>query len=239
MGLRSWCALFALPRECYLIYVSAGAGKSIIWCGLHSLLVAIHLLILCDSSSVIDTLRTDPELLLAYFYFDEGDLKKQDHRGLLSSLVFQLGTSSERGLDYLKRQRSLHSLSCDELLPLLSQLLSLSGPTVIVIDALDECPERAREGLLKLIKHLHSLRSNDAVDLRVLVTGRPENDIQSCLSFIATHTLNVNVAREHTEDIMNHISSRLFDPESTSFSNWDEHVKWRVYHVLIERSNGM
>ncbi|KZV59812.1 hypothetical protein PENSPDRAFT_760316 [Peniophora sp. CONT] len=205
----------------YWVFGHAGAGKSII------------------CSSVIDTLRKDPELLLAYFYFDEGDPKKQHCRGLLSSLVFQLGTSSERGLDYLKGQRSLHTLSCDELLPLLSQLLSLSGPTVIVIDALDECPERAREGLLKLIKHLHSLRSNDAVDLRVLVTSRPENDIQSCLSFIATHTLNVNVAREHTEDIMNYISTQLFDPESQSFSTWDEHVKWKAYNHLIWRSNGM
>ncbi|KZV62765.1 hypothetical protein PENSPDRAFT_692205 [Peniophora sp. CONT] len=205
----------------YWVYGHAGAGKSII------------------CSSVVDVLRKDPELLLAYFYFDEGDPKKQDHRGLVSSLVFQLGTSSEKGLDYLKGQRSLRSLSCDELLPLLYQLLSFSGPAVIVIDALDECPERTRVGLLKLIKHLHTLRSNDAIDLRVLVTGRPENDIQNCLSSLATHTLNVNVAREHTEDIRNYISTQLFDPESEFFSKWDKHVKWIVFDTLNERSNGM
>ncbi|KZV66219.1 hypothetical protein PENSPDRAFT_97606 [Peniophora sp. CONT] len=205
----------------YWVSGLAGAGKSII------------------CSSVVDVLQKDPKLLLAYFYFDEGDPKKQDHRGLASSLVFQIGTGSERGVDYLKGRRSPHSPPYEKLLPLLSQLLRRSGPTAIVIDALDECPERAREDLLHLLGHLCNFRSDDDIDLRVLVTSRPEPDIRNGLSSLATHTLNVNVAREHTEDIRNYIISQLFDATSLSYSNWDDSIKWIVFDVLIQRSNGM
>ncbi|KZV62638.1 hypothetical protein PENSPDRAFT_758563 [Peniophora sp. CONT] len=203
----------------------AGAGKSVI------------------CSSVVDALRKDPDMLLAYFYFDEGDDKKKDHRGLVSSLIFQIGISSERNLDHLRKQHSSHSPTYDILLPLLSQLLKLSGRTVIVIDALDECPERARDsdkGLLRFFLDLRDLWSRDDIDLRVLATSRLENDIRECMPALITHSLNVNEAREHTDDIRNYISNQLFaGRESKAYSGWPESIKWSVYNTLIEMSNGM
>lgn len=153
--------------------------------------------------------------------------------------MFQIGTSSEDYLDHLKRARSLHSPAYEELLPLLSRLLSLSGPIVIVIDALDECPERGREGLFHFLEHLRSLRSKDNINIRVLATSRPEIDIQNCMSSIATYHLNVNESRKHTDDIRSYISTQLFGRESRAYSGWSEDVKWKVFDVLMRRSKGM
>ncbi|KZV58954.1 hypothetical protein PENSPDRAFT_695601, partial [Peniophora sp. CONT] len=186
-------------------------------------------------------LKEDPTLSLVYFYFDYSDATKQDCRALASSIVFQLAMYSGKCQAYLQQRQSYRSPTYDELLVLLSGLLDLSGRTFIVIDALDECPERTRgrTGLARFFEHLCSLRNENVVDLHVFVTSRPEIDIQNCMLPLATHTLNLNVAREHTEDIRNYLSTRMFGLESEPFSNWDESTKWRVYNVLLERSNGM
>lgn len=160
---------------------------------------------------------------------------------MASSLVFQLSTSSEECQSYLRAKRSSRSPTYEELLGLLSGLLGSSGRTFIVIDALDECPERARDstGLLRFFEHLRGLRSQDNIDLRLLMTSRPEIDLRDCMTPLATHTLNVNAAADHIEDMKIYLSTRLFGPESQSFWKWDADVKWRVYNFLTQRSDGM
>ncbi|KZV58942.1 hypothetical protein PENSPDRAFT_695624 [Peniophora sp. CONT] len=207
----------------YWVYGHAGAGKSI----------------LC--SSVIDKLKEDPALTLAYFYFDYSDTAKQNCQALASSLVFQLATCSAKCQAYLQEKQSSRSPTYDELLVLLSGLLALSGLTYIVIDALDECPERVRNrtGLWRFFEHLRSFWDQDDIDVRVFVTSRPEIDIKSYLSSLIPRSLNINVAREHAEDIRNYLFTWLFGSESEPFSHWDQNTKWMVYNTLDERSDGM
>ncbi|KZV58988.1 hypothetical protein PENSPDRAFT_695561, partial [Peniophora sp. CONT] len=224
----------------YWVYGHAGAGKSVLWYDIQAIL-SEQLLIFPNSSSVIDKLKEDSTLSLAYFYFDYSDTTKQDCRALASSLVFQLATCSEKCQAYLQRKQSPRSPTYDELLVLLSGLLCLSGRTIIVIDALDECPERARgrTGLSRFFDHLRGLQGEDGVILRVFVTSRPELDIQNYMLSFSTHNININLAREHEEDIRNYLSTQLFGSNSEPFSNWDVNIKWGVYNALLRGSNGM
>ena len=193
-----------------------------------------------NSSSVIDALETDPDVLLAYFYFDFNDPGKQDCRGLVSSLVFQIGTSFDEGIHYLQEQRRIDLPVYEKLLSMLSQLLVLSGHTFVVIDALDECPEPARDtALFRFLEHLRDLQTRDNIDLHVLVVSRQEPDIQARVLQNTTHSLDFSDAVEHIDEIDKYISSQLYSGVSGSYHGWTDDVKEHVRGVLIRKSNGM
>lgn len=123
---------------------------------------------------------------------------------------------------------------------MLLSLLSLSGRTIIIIDALDECPEPARDtGLLSFLEHLHTLQTRIDIDLRVLVASRLEPDIRDRMPALATRTLNFHDAVQHREDISDYIAGQLFDRGSRLYSGWSDDTKEQARRVLIERSNGM
>lgn len=89
----------------------------------------------------------DPSLTLAYFYFREAYNKEHenDSLALMNSLVLQLAQASPRCWRYLRNEYSrLHArpLTRELLLAMLHDMLTLVGPTFIVIDALDECYSR-------------------------------------------------------------------------------------------------
>ena len=85
--------------------------------------------------------------IMAYFYFDFKDLRKQTCRDLLLSFVSQLSTRSSSCCAILHRVYEAHDdgtrqPSDDTLKECLKQMLTLAGqgPIFIVLDALDECP---------------------------------------------------------------------------------------------------
>ena len=195
-----------------------------------------HLLILARSSAVIEALEKDPTLFLAYFYFDFSDTTKQDCRALASSLVFQLATCSEACQAYLKdKQKPSGSPNYDELLVMLSELLELSGRTCVVIDALDECPERARRtDLSRFLQHLCRFDDDDKC-LHLLITSRVEGDIDNALSSFSPHKLSLHDAHLHQEELSQYITTQL---DHGGYS-WSSDVKKKVHEVLSEKSRGM
>ena len=128
---------------------------------------------LCEAGSAI----------MAYFYFDFKDLRKQTCHDLLRSLVFQLSTDSSPCCDVLHRVYQAHKdgtqqPSDDTLKECLKQMLRLPGqrPIFIVLDALDECPDSPgfpppRREVLQLVKELVDLRMRE---LYICATSRPE-----------------------------------------------------------------
>ncbi|KZV72347.1 hypothetical protein PENSPDRAFT_683734 [Peniophora sp. CONT] len=230
----------------YWVSGTAGTGKSVLWRVLQNMSAFVSSSQpLPDSSSVIDALKEDSTLLLAYFYFDYSDAVKKDSgsSGLLSSLVFQIGTAYDEGIAYLKSKHSSHPPTPTMLLDLLSQLLRLSGCTCIIIDALDECPEpeRAHRGLFGFLRRLRDLQQGDSVDLRVLVASRPEPDLRDRMPQLATHLLtDFQGVPEHAVEIGCHIESQLFGEETQSlYSNWSVDIKREAQAVMIKKSNGM
>lgn len=185
-------------------------------------------------------LKKDPTIAVAYFYFDFNDLEKQDCRGLVSSLVFQLGTQYEVCLSYLTQQRSSYPSgehpTYEKLLLMLSRLLGLSGPTFLVIDALDECPEPERDnGLASFLEHLCQVDSGEK-DLHLLVTSRPESDIQGHMSRFATHSLSFHDCVPHQAELKDFISAHISENKSY---RWSDELKKQVQEIVCEKSNGM
>jgi hypothetical protein len=99
-----------------------------------------------DSSTIIENIKAiiqaQPEIGLAYFYFDLNDKAKQTPRSLLSSLVITLTVKSNNygPIQSLYQQHNgLHLPTEHELLALLRELLEGFEQAYIIVDAMDEC----------------------------------------------------------------------------------------------------
>jgi hypothetical protein len=123
-----------------------------------------------------------PDQLLLYFYFDFTSAGKQTLNNIIQSLISQL---------YRKRkdtEKLLDSLfSCDEgpsqptlesLCKVFLQMIDQTQEIYIVLDALDECSIRKgplSEGLLAWIQSFSDFEQRN---VHLLVTSRPEHDIE-------------------------------------------------------------
>jgi hypothetical protein len=198
------------------------------------------------SSTIIEHLvDTHPDLLLLYFYFDFTDASKQTLDNVIRSLISQL---YHKRKDTRKLLDSLFS-SCNEgyrptsesLCEVFLQMISQAQEIYIVLDALDECRTRKgplSEGLLTWIESLQDLKQRN---VHLLVTSRPEHDIESVLRKLA----------QSDEDIVP-IQSDLIEDDIRSYVHTrvrtgDRLKRWRsrpdvldeIQRVLMEKAQGM
>ena len=183
---------------------------------------------------------------VGYFFFDFKDQSKQDIRGALSSLLIQLAAQSDA---YCESLSALYSdldagtkqPSEDALKECLGNILMLQdqGPIFIILDAIDECPNRTgtpspRENVLELIEWL--LQSQYS-RLSVCVTSRLEADIEAVLQPLASHTVSLHGESGQKEDIINYITWFMnSDPKARK---WRKEDKELVFEKLSERADGM
>jgi hypothetical protein len=203
------------------------------------------------SSAIIENvknMREDKSALIAYYYFDYKDTSKRDLRGLLTSLLFQLGDHSDRC------QHILYELytSCRDgseqpsdaaLAKCLKIILGLPGqlPTFLIVDALDECPNTsgtpsAREEVLEF---LEDLVGSSYPSLFVCITSRPEQDIQTVLNPLTTASRLVSLQDEDGQrgDIESYL--RSFVHKDRSMQRWRAEDRELVITTLSERAGGM
>ncbi|RDW67573.1 hypothetical protein BP6252_08969 [Coleophoma cylindrospora] len=129
-----------------------------------------------------------PSMTLAYYFCDNKDEKRNTGlailRGLLSQLLRQRPNLFKHiQPDYDQQQQSLVT-NIDALWRILKQMLedAKAGDVYLLIDALDECRKSTRkEFLAPLATLLGSLRPTKG-RLKILITSRPESDIQEYLS---------------------------------------------------------
>ncbi|KAI0280253.1 hypothetical protein BC826DRAFT_963212 [Russula brevipes] len=210
-----------------------GAGKSI----------------LC--SAVIEdikNMREATERLIAYYYFDYKDASKRNVKGLLASLLFQLGDSSDRCWDllyrlYTKCRRGSEQPSDADLTKCLDDMLKLPGqvPIFIIMDALDECPSTTgiRSAREEVIAFVEDLVGSKHSNLFICITSRPEQDIQTALSPLTTASRRVSLHEENgqREDISNYIRT-FFDTDKIVLG-WRKEDRELVIATLTERAGGM
>ena len=183
---------------------------------------------------------------LAFFYHDLRDDRKNDRRGLLSSLLVQFCHQSNSYCDilskfYLDHADGSQSPSDSALLRCLIEIVKLPGqaPVYLIIDALDECPNTSaipspREKVLKLVGELFDLQ---LPNLRICVTSRPETDIKALLEPLAFHSVSLHDESGQMEDIENYIKSVIkTDPRNR---RWKPEDKQLVIDVLIKNADGM
>ena len=203
------------------------------------------------SSAIIEDVKNMREAkpaLIAYHYFDFRDASKRDVRGLLASLLFQLGADSDCCGKVLL---NLHT-SCRDgserpsdtaLAECLKSMLELPGqlPIFLIVDALDECinttgTPSAREEVLDFLEDL--VRSNHS-NLFICVTSRPEQDIQTVLNPLTSPFCQLSLHEEggQMEDIKNYIHS--FVHKDRTMRRWREEDRKLVISILSERAGGM
>ena len=187
-------------------------------------------------------------VLIAYYYFDFKDASKRDVRGMLTSLLFQLGDHSDRCWVVLHQ---LYTKCCDgseqpsdaNLIECLSSMLELPGqvPNFVILDALDECPNStgtpsAREMVLDFVENLFA---SNYSNLFICITSRPEQDIQTVLNPLVSARCRVSLHEEHgqREDINRYV--RSFVLSDRTMRRWREEDKELVINTLSERADGM
>jgi hypothetical protein len=226
----------------------AGSGKSVLWFvaikNRHPCVIYRRL-----SSTIIQdiiALRDSGSASMAYFYFDFRDSNKQSRRDLLSSLITQLSSRSDRCFDllyllYLDHDNGSRQPSEDALIKCLKEVLTLPDqhPVYLIIDALDECPNTSgmpspRERVLELLKELIELSSPN---LRLCVTSRAEIDIRNALQPLTYRRVSLHEQSGQKQDIIEYITSVVqSDPK---IRRWREDDKNLVIETLSERADGM
>ena len=201
------------------------------------------------SSTIIDDIDTMTKCglaSLAFFYCDFREDEKRDLRGILSSVLVQLGHQSDSYSQILSNFYSQHANgskhpSDDELVQCLKDILTVPGqaPVYLIVDGLDECSNTSalpspREKILILLK---DLMDSQLPNLRICVTSRPEIDIMAVLEPLSFRSVSLHDETGQLEDIDDYIKSVVnTDP---NMQRWKTADKELVIDVLIKRSDGM
>ena len=186
--------------------------------------------------------------IMAYFYFDFKDLRKQSCHDLLLSLLSQLSTRSSpccNILHYVYRahENGTRQPSDDTLTECLKQMLTLRlpGPIFIVLDALDECPDSftfpsPRDEVLQLVKGLVDLH---LPGLHICATSRPEVDIRAVLEPLAFRSISLHNESGQKSDIAEYVRNVVNSSPSSAMRRWRTKDKDMVIEALTERADGM
>jgi hypothetical protein len=204
------------------------------------------------SSAIIDDIQgmrasesTTPTSL-AFFYCDFRDDKKQERRGLLSSLLVQLCDQSDSYCAilsdfYLAHDNGFKYASDSELVQCLKSMLSLpkQSTAYIVIDALDECSTStgmpsSRDNVLELVGELVQLQ---APNLRICVTSRPEANIKPVIGPLASRSVSLHNESGQVEAIAEYI--KFVVNNDAQMRTWRKVDKERVIDVLMKKADGM
>jgi hypothetical protein len=184
--------------------------------------------------------------MMAYYYFDFRDVKKQDCYGLLSSLILQLSAQSDTCFSLLSQLYSDHGRGIRKpnihaLKKCMTDMLSLSGngPVYIVVDALDECPNfpgrlSARVEVLGLIEELAGLKISN---LHLCVASRPEIDIRMVLDPLTSLKISLHDEIGQKDDIIKFIKFVVLSDRN--MRRWKEEDKRLVVDTLSDGADGM
>ena len=194
----------------------------------------------------IEDMRAAGLAMMAYYYFDFRDVKKQDCYGMLSSLISQLSVESDPCYNLLSQLYSDHCRgtqkpSTGALKKCMTDMLSLrgQGPIYIIIDAVDECPNfpgrpSAREKVLTVIEDLVSLK---LPNIHICVASRPEMDIRLVLESLASLKISLHDEIGQKEDIIAYIKFTV--RSDRSMQRWREEDQNLVIETLSNNANGM
>jgi Cdc6-like AAA superfamily ATPase len=198
------------------------------------------------SSIIIEDLeRTLPRQSLLYFYFDFSDKEgKQTLENMVRSLIHQLyskcgGTSKEVDSLFSSCDDGRRQPPCESLCKVLLLMIEQVGEVWIVLDALDECPTR-QGSRAELLSWIRGLLDSMQWNVHLLVTSRPEQDIESMISEFANEEDKVPIqSSKITEDIRAYVRKRI--REDNGFERWRKHpeVQDEIENRLMERADGM
>ncbi len=197
--------------------------------------------VLCSTviQDVLQYCGDDPGKEVAYFFFDFNDVQKQDPEGMVRSLICQFSYQC------LKRPGGLDTLfsSCEDgqqpalnaLLDVTQQMVQDFPHTYIILDALDECVDRA--GLLSILERMTRWQ---LLNLHIFVTSRPEQDIETSLErFVDRQNMICLTTESVDQDIQEYVRQRLSDDKSLVKWHRYSDIRQEIETVLAKRACGM
>ncbi|KAK0665456.1 NACHT domain-containing protein [Cercophora samala] len=178
-NVKTWMST-PFPRTPFLwIHAKPGAGKSVL------------------SSIIIDEIQDKKRGLVAFFYCKDQDLERRSFASIVRALLLQL-IDQQRDLipyyyDMRDRTGEIH-LHSEKLTKQLFQELLQTGPkTFLVLDGLDECPDKDRAKLMDLLIETISLSENkDPGKIRLLLVSRAEPDIKKRMSSVLVEDMELD-----------------------------------------------
>jgi hypothetical protein len=185
---------------------------------------------------------------MAYFYFDFRDTNKQGLCDLIRSLLMQLSAHSDPCCDILLELYSAHDKGNNQpsdsiLAEYLKKMITLpdQGPTYLILDALDECPNTSgipspRERVLQLLKEIVDL---SPPNLHICVTSRPEIEIRNVLEALTSCRVSLHDQSGQKEDIADYVRSIVYSDMEQIMRRWRAEDKELVIKTLSERADGM
>jgi hypothetical protein len=194
------------------------------------------------TSLIIHHLEQDspPGSILLYFFFDFGDRRKQDIDNMIRSLICQLYQQEQcvrQDLDdmYLACQDGSQQPTLDSLKDVLSSMLGKTENIIIIVDALDEsCTKR------DLLAWIRSILTFKPTTIRLLVTSRREQDIESTLKRLIDSDAMVDIQNGLVdEDIRSYV--RAYVQRSDGFARWldDQSILEMIETTLSQKAHGM
>ena len=188
------------------------------------------------SSAIIEQLsRKDAQHGIAYFFFDGRDSQSelQLHDKLIRSLILQFSRGKiPAELADLYERCNHHQPSVNQLEKTLRDILNRFPYAYIVIDALDECTER--EMTLNWVNKLVVGTDWKAKNLHIVVTSRPEPNIQEVFKGLDQHPIDVGEADEN-QDIMKYLK---FQMAKSKFKKYDENTQSKIESRLAKGAEG-
>jgi hypothetical protein len=181
-----------------------------------------------------------PGSVLLYFFFDFGDRKKQDIDNMTRSLICQLYQQEQcvrQDLDdmFLACQGGSQQPTLDSLKDVLSSMLRKTENIIIIVDALDEsCTKR------DLLVWIRSILALKPTTIRLLVTSRREQDIESTLATLVEPDSMVDIQNGLIDgDIRSYV--RAYVQRSAGFARWhdDQSILGMIETTLFQKAHGM
>ena len=188
------------------------------------------------SSSIIDKLpHPTPSLGVAYFFFDgrDGQTELQLHSKLIRSLIYQLTDTRHGGIPVnlfeLHKKCGVQQPSDNQLQAILRHIVNGLSGAYIVIDALDECTDRQKT--LPWVKKLVTQKVGKR--LHIVVTSRPERDIEEIFGALDEHSVNVSETTAN-EDIVKYLKEQM----GRQFQKFDKITRNTIEDRLRKHAEG-
>jgi len=189
------------------------------------------------SSSIIDRLfQTNPQLAIAYFFFDGRDSQKklQDHDSLIRAIISQVSHKCYGGIP--AELVALYNHYGDHQQPpttklqdTLEQIFDKFSHTYIVIDALDECSEQE-----KTLNWISKIISGQKVEnLHLMVTSQPLVAIERVLGKLDPQCIDVVEATEN-QDIELYLNIQM----ESKFLEYNKETRLKIQTELAEHADG-
>ena len=99
-----------------------------------------------------------------------------------------------------------------------------------MIDALDECTDR--EKTLNWANKLISDINRNATNIHIVVTSRPERDIDEIFAVLDPHS--IDVGETNTEDIVEYLNLHT----ESKFTKYDENTRAKIKSELEKHAEG-